>query len=89
LITTDEIGAALGKTVERVGNIGFFEVTQGGSVAVGDPIFINEEKIGKIAGFDETHFPNHYNIVVLTSKRISGLEVGFHIGSKLTIGTGN
>ncbi len=86
LMNTDEAGAGPNKTVDRIGVIGFFEVSQGGSVAVGDPMFVAGKEIGKIAGFDETHFPNHYNIVVLTSQRYSGLEAGFRIGDKLRIG---
>lgn len=86
LITTDEVGAGPNKTVNRMGCIGFFEVTQGGHTGVGDPVFVNGHEIGKIVGFDETHFPNHYNVVILSPKRFSGLESGFNIGDKLRMG---
>lgn len=86
LISTDAADAGPGKTVNSVACIGFFEVTQGGCVAVGAPIFINGKERGKVAGFDETHFPNHYNIVVLSSKKFTGLDTGFEIGDKLRIG---
>ena len=89
LITTDEVDAGPNKTVNRIAAVCFFEITQGSSVAVGDPVFINGKEIGKLAGFDETHCPNHYNIVVLSSKRFTGLEAGFHIGDKVNIGTGH
>lgn len=87
LMTTDEVDAGPNKTVDRAGVVGFFEVSQGSFVVVGDPVFINDKEIGKIAGFDETHFPNHYNVVVLSPKRLSGLELGFHVGDKLRIGS--
>ena len=86
-LTTDEVDAGPNKTVDRVACIGFFEITQGGCVAIEDPVFVDGKEIGKIAGFDETHFPNHYNIVVLSAKRFSGLEADFHIGDKLRIGS--
>ena len=86
LVTTDEAGAGAEKRVDRIGVIGFFEVIQGGYVTAGDSISIGDKKIGKVAGFDETHFPNHYNVVVITSKRFSGLEAGFQVGDKLSIG---
>ena len=86
LVTTDEAEAGSGKSVNRIGVIGFFEVIQGGYVTAGDSISIEDKKIGKVAGFDETHFPNHYNIVVITPKRFSGLEASFQIGAKLSIG---
>jgi len=87
LVTTDEVDAGPNKTINRVGVIGFFEVTQGSYVIVGDPVFIRGKDIGKLAGFDETHLPNHLNIVVLSPKRVSGLEVGFHIGDRVSIGS--
>lgn len=87
LITTDEVDAGPNKTVGRVACIGFFEITQGSSVIVGDPVFMNGKEIGKLAGFDETHLPNHYNIVVLSPKRFTGLEARFHIGDEVRIGS--
>lgn len=87
LITTDEVDAGPDKTVDSIAVIGFFEVSQGGVVGEGDPVSINDKEIGKIAGFDETHFPNHYNVVVRSSKKFSGLESDSHIGDKLRIGS--
>ncbi len=87
LITTDEVDAGPNRTVDRMGVICFFEITQGSYVIVGDPVFINGKEIGKVAGFDETHLPNHYNIVVLSPKRFSGLEAGFFIGDRVSIGS--
>lgn len=86
LMTTDEVGAEPNKTVDRISTIGFFEITQGGSVAVGEPVFINGKEIGKIAGFDETHFPNHYNIVIISPERFTGTEVNLNINDEVIIG---
>jgi hypothetical protein len=87
MMTTDEAGAAPNKTVDRIGVACFFEITQGSSVAVGDPVFINNKEVGKIAGFDETHFPNHYNIVVISTRRFTGNEAGYKIDDPVSIGT--
>jgi hypothetical protein len=86
IMTTDEADIGPGKIINSVAVIGFFEVTQGGVVLVGQPVSFNGKEIGTIAGFDETHFPNHYNIVVLSSKRFTGLEAGFKLNDKLRIG---
>lgn len=88
LITTDEVDAGPDKTVDRIAVIGFFEVIQGAYVGTGDPVFINGKEIGKLAGFDETHLPNHYNIVVLSPERFTGLGAGYKIGDRLRIGAG-
>ena len=87
LQTTDEV-IQNNKVIDKVGVIGFFEVTQGGSVAVGDPIFIDGKEAGKVIGFNDIHFPNHYSIVISSPKRLSGLEADFHIGDALRIGRG-
>lgn len=86
IMTTDEADIGPGKTINSVAVIGFFEVTQGGVVLVGQPVFLNGKEIGTIAGFDETHFPNHYNIVVYSLKKFTGLEAGFKLNNKLRIG---
>jgi len=43
------------------------------------------ESIGFIAGFDETHMPNHLNIVVRCDKRITGEQFGFRPGDGIMI----
>lgn len=86
LMTTDEVGAEPNKTVDRISTIGFVEITQGGCVAVGESVFINGKEMGRIAGFDETHFPNHYNIVIISPERFTGTEVNLNINDEVIIG---
>ncbi|MFC1798261.1 DUF6917 domain-containing protein [Thermodesulfobacteriota bacterium] len=86
LVTTDEINAGPNKTVNKVAIVCFFEITQGSTSVVGSPVFINNKKIGEIAGFDDTHFPNHYNIVVISPQRFTGIEAILGIGDKISIG---
>jgi hypothetical protein len=52
----------IGSTVNRVALIAFFEVTEGGVILLGDSVVIDGNTIGIVAGFDETHMPNHQNI---------------------------
>lgn len=87
LLTTDEADVGPGKTVNRVGLIGFFEVTRGGVTAVGDHLSINDREIGKVVGFDETHFPNHYNLVLFSADRPTGIRLGIRIGDIVRIGS--
>ena len=53
---------------------------------MGEPVFINGKEIGKIAGFDETHFPNHYNIVVISPERFAVTEINLNINDEVIIG---
>jgi hypothetical protein len=66
LMITDEEGAAPGGGVDRVSAIAFFEVLNGGLAVVGDEVTIASSFLGKVAGYDLTHMPNHMNIVVRT-----------------------
>jgi hypothetical protein len=38
-------------------------------------MMIGEKEIGMIAGFDETHAPNHLNIIKAPAK-VSGFDLG-------------
>jgi len=65
LMITDE-DAAPGGGADRVRAIAFFEVDGSGLIVVGDKVSIEGRPLGTLAGFDETHMPNHMNIVVKT-----------------------
>lgn len=85
LLTTDEVDAGPGKTVNRISLIGFLEITQGGVIGVGDRVFIHDREIGRVAGFDETHFPNHYNLVLSAPHRPTGIGLGIEIDDRVRI----
>lgn len=82
LIFTDE-EATPGQRVNRIAYLGFIEIMEGGVLVVGDELLVRGEPVGKIAGFDETHMPNHLNIVIRSPERTSGLERGIAIGSEV------
>lgn len=68
LMITDE-DAGRSSTVNRVALLAFFEVTEGGVLLVGDRVTIGDADVGMLAGFDETHMPNHQNICLLGDLR--------------------
>lgn len=83
LILTDEAEPKLGEAVNRIAYLCFFEVSDGGVILVGDKLYLSDRLIGTIKGFDETHLPNHLNIIVYAANRQTGKELNFKIGSKL------
>ncbi|MDD4570401.1 MAG: hypothetical protein PHE70_09790 [Tepidanaerobacteraceae bacterium] len=85
MILTDE-NSKPGEKVDRIAYIGFFVVEESTVITVGDYVKINGQVIGKIAGFDETHMPNHYNIVLHGNDRISGNERNLDLNDKVVIG---
>ncbi len=85
LLVTDENEAGPGKVVNRISGIGFFEITQGGIILVGDKLLIKDKYIGEVVGFDETHMPNHLNIVMRSEKKNHGIGLGLHPGDEVLI----
>ena len=63
LMITDE-DAAPGGGADRVRAIAFFEVSKPGLIVVGDKVGVGNKPLGVLAGYDETHMPNHMNMVV-------------------------
>lgn len=88
LMLTDEGGAAPGTTVARVAYLGFVEFEQGGVLAEGDRVQAGDRPLGHVGGFDETHMPNHLNIVLRASTLTSGLERGLMLGDCVTFAPG-
>ena len=83
LIITDEAGAGPGKRVDRIAYAGFVEIINGGVLLAGDQLVCAGRSLGSIAGFDQTHLPNHLNIVVLAAERLDGVELGLTLESEL------
>ncbi|OAT85231.1 DUF6917 domain-containing protein [Desulfotomaculum copahuensis] len=85
LIVTDEEGAVPGSDVQRIAYLGFMEVGCGGVMVAGDEVSCNGLVLGRIAGFDETHLPNHLNIVVYSPERLDGVERGLRLESEVSV----
>ncbi|HEY3367348.1 MAG TPA: hypothetical protein VGK74_20005 [Symbiobacteriaceae bacterium] len=83
LILTDE-DAVPGSTVQRVWYTGFFEVLEGGMAIVGSSVTVGGREIGVLAGFDETHLPNHLNIVIKTASPATGADMHLALGAAVT-----
>ncbi len=85
LIGTDEENASPGNSVNKICYIGFVEILNGGVILRGDKVFWNDKEIGTIAGYDDTHMPNHQNTILKMRTRISGKELGIKINDKILI----
>lgn len=83
LIATDETDKNPGDAVNRIAYLAFFEVSRGGCIIVGQTLVVNGKTIGPIIGFDETHAPNHINIVIGVKSRRTGPQLNLSVGSKI------
>jgi len=85
LIVTDEKEAKPGSVVNQVSYIAFIEISQGGVIVVGDEVYWNNNLLGIVAGFDDTHMPNHQNIILYSPKRLTGKELHINIEDSIII----
>lgn len=85
LIATDDPAAAPGAEVQAIAYIAFVELERSGVILAGDPVVWNGRTIGHIAGYDDTHMPNHQNVIVAVEKRTSGRELGLALEDRIVI----
>lgn len=84
LIITDEPGAGPGKPVNRCHYLGFVEFLAAGVLVEGDTLTVAGRIIGTVAGFDDSHFPNHYNILIQGPRLVTGIELRQKPGDPVT-----
>ena len=82
-IITDEEQARPGGQVDRVAYLCFAEIKKGGAIMFGDSVFIEDQKVGRVVGFDETHMPNHINVIIYSPEFKSGFDWGFTVGQQM------
>ncbi len=87
LIATDEASAEPGGSVQAIAYLGFVELLASGVIVVGDEVVARGEVVGTIAGYDDTHMPNHQNVIVSVARRVSGKDLGWKVGESLEIRT--
>lgn len=78
LIVTEQ-SAYPGDRVDPIVYLGFVEFENGGVLVTGDKLLVGGQEIGHVCGFDETHMPNHINIVV-HGRAVSSCDRNLMIG---------
>jgi hypothetical protein len=85
LMVTDEKVAKPGEAVNNVAYIAFIEILKGGVMVVGDKAYWNNNLLGIVAGFDDTHMPNHQNIILYSPKISTGKKLNIRLEDKIII----
>jgi hypothetical protein len=80
IISAEEVKP--GSRVGSIAYIGFFAVREPGVIVSGDELRIDGKLVGTLAGFDETHMPNHLNIV-MHGEESDGEERGLKVGDSV------
>jgi hypothetical protein len=82
-MVTDE-PAGPGDTVMRVALTCFLEVEVPGVLLIGSDVYAEGTHLGIVAGFDETHMPNHQNICLRVASLADGKAIGLEVDHLLT-----
>ncbi len=83
LMITDEDARQEGR-VDRVALLAFVEILEAGVILLDADVTIGDASVGVIAGFDETHMPNHQNIC-LRGDLQDGEARSIAVGDKVVI----
>ena len=89
LIVSSNDGLKPGAGVKDVAYIGFFEVDVSGIAEIGDEVWAEDHHLGTLAGFDLTHYPNHFNIVLATDNARTGAELNLELDCPIRFGPPN
>lgn len=85
-IVTDEVERGPGDRVDRVVGIGFAAFETSGVIMVGDAVHTRRHGLlGIVSGFDESHAPNHFNIILRHEVRRTGREIGLQLDEEMVI----
>lgn len=74
LILTDQTEKGPGDLIPDAVYLGFAEITRSSLMIVGDALILDGEPLGTVLGFDSTHLPNHYNVLIGTTDLRTGEE---------------
>lgn len=86
LMVTEE-KANSGEKVQSIAYIAFVEFLDAGILLRGDAVSIGRHRLGVLAGYDLSHFPNHMNIVI-KGPRQSGQDRRLTLGAPVVFGAG-
>ncbi|MBF4622770.1 Gfo/Idh/MocA family oxidoreductase [Clavibacter sp. VKM Ac-2872] len=88
LVVTTDCTDIAGGTVDHVGYLGFIEFRAGAMITRGDTFWYDGACLGEFAGVDESHMPNHLNIILRSERVITAEDVDLRPGDAIVIREG-
>ncbi|MBB5157229.1 Gfo/Idh/MocA family protein [Saccharopolyspora phatthalungensis] len=90
LVTTTDRPVREGERVDNVGFLGFAEFLQATVLERGDEVWLGgDQRLGKIIGFDECHFPNHYNVLIEVPALVTAADLDLRPGDAIHVQRGS
>jgi hypothetical protein len=79
VIVTDDDSAEPGSVVDNIAYLGFVEIYRGGVLYPGEQLLAKGTSLGRLAGFDLTHSPNHFNLVFVAESMHDGIQLNLQL----------
>jgi Family of unknown function (DUF6917) len=71
--------------IDSLSYLGFGEIDSAGVIEVGDSVYLGRMFVGHVLGFDDTHAPNHYNVVIRGPRSCTGQSLGLSVGDRFSV----
>ncbi|EHN73183.1 hypothetical protein SMCF_7389 [Streptomyces coelicoflavus ZG0656] len=75
LVVTREDTDVAGARIDHVAYLGFIEFTDPAMLTRGDTFWLGDRKLGTFAGYDESHLPNHLNLILSSDELVTAEDV--------------
>ncbi|GES07090.1 hypothetical protein Amac_006850 [Acrocarpospora macrocephala] len=79
LILSNDSDRGPGDRVPDATYLGFVRIDTAGLLVVGDRVLVRGAPVATLIGFDGTHLPNHYNVVLYSERPRTGVAAGFQV----------
>ncbi|WP_128428106.1 Gfo/Idh/MocA family protein [Streptomyces cyaneus] len=75
LVVTREDTDVAGARIDHVAYLGFIEFLDPAMLTRGDTFWIGDRKLGVFAGYDESHLPNHLNLILSADRLVTAEDI--------------
>jgi L-arabinose 1- dehydrogenase len=97
LVTTTDRPRATGDRIDAVGFLGFAEFQAATVIERGDRLWLGDlsgarlgdRLVGVVAGFDECHAPNHYNVLIEVDRLVTAEDLDLRVGDQIVFEEGS
>jgi hypothetical protein len=83
IVTTTDQPSQAGDRVDAVGFLGFVRFDEAAVLERGDQLWHAGRLLGIVAGFDECHAPNHYNVLITVPELVTAEDLDLRPGDIL------
>lgn len=87
VVTRDDVDDAEA-LIDHIAYVGFLEFTDPAMLTRGDTFWYGEELLGWFAGYDESHLPNHLNLILHGPRLVTAEDLDLRPGDTIVVKEG-